>query len=233
MTDTRIETVALTDGTELRLTVAEPDNVVRGGLVVLHEARGVTPRVRELVSALAEEGWLAAAPHLYHRIGVDELDAEHLDEDVHDQVQDLDVDSVIDDADATFLWLGDRGVAVDRLGVMGFDVGGAAALVVAARRQLGAAVTIGGGGILEPLSDSLPALIDIVSDVGCPWLGLYGADSSIPRDQIDKLREVADGAPVATDVVRFPASDHRFESEPESAHEAWKRTRNWFDLHLR
>ncbi len=233
MTDTRIETVALTDGTDLRLTVAEPDNVVRGGLVVLHEARGVTPRVRGLVSEFAEEGWLVAAPHLYHRLGVDELDTEHLDEDVHDQMQELDVESVIDDADAAFLWLGDNGVSVDRLGIMGFDVGGAAALVVAARRQLGAAVTVGGGGILEPLSDSLPALVDVVADVGCPWLGLYGADPSIPRDQIDKLREVADDAPVATDVVSLPASDHRFESDAESANEAWKRTRNWFDLHLR
>ena len=58
MTQTRTETLALTDGTELRLTVAEPENVVRGGLVVLHEARGVTDRVRRLTSSLAEEGWL-------------------------------------------------------------------------------------------------------------------------------------------------------------------------------
>ena len=233
MTETRIETVALTDGTDLRLTVAEPDNVIRGGLVVLHEARGITARVRGLVTALAEEGWLVAAPHLYHRHGVDELDSEHLDEDVLDQVHALDGESVVDDADAAFLWLGDRGVSSDRLGVIGFDVGGTAALVVAARRQLGAAVTVGGGGILEPLSDSLPALLEIVGEASCPWLGLYGDDPSIPAEEVDKLREVADGAPVATDVVAYAGADHRFDSDVEAAAEAWQRARNWFDLHLR
>ena len=60
MTTTRVETLSLTDGRELRVTIAEPDSAVRGGLVVLHEARGVTEGVRSLVSSLADEGWLAA-----------------------------------------------------------------------------------------------------------------------------------------------------------------------------
>ena len=68
------ETLALTDGSALPLTVAEPDHVVRGGLVVLHEARGVTDRVRSLMRSLAEDGWLTAAPHLYHRDGVEGFD---------------------------------------------------------------------------------------------------------------------------------------------------------------
>ena len=71
MIETRTETLALTDGSALPLTVAEPDHVVRGGLVVLHEARGVTDRVRSLMRSLAEDGWLTAAPHLYHRDGVE------------------------------------------------------------------------------------------------------------------------------------------------------------------
>lgn len=232
MTQTRTETLALTDGTELRLTVAEPDNVVRGGLVVLHEARGVTDRVRRLVSALAEEGWLTVAPHLYHRDGADELDDGHAEDQVLDQIQRLSGETILADTDAAFVWLSDQGVTTDCQGVIGFDIGGTAALVVAASRSLGAAVTVGGGGILEPLCDGLPALVEIAGELSCPWLGLYGS-RGVPDDEIEKLRDVAEGSEVALDLVRYPEADHRFDTDPEAAREAWQRARNWFDVHLR
>lgn len=233
MTQTRTETLALTDGTELRLTVAEPDNVVRGGLVVLHEARGVTDRVRRLVSALAEEGWLAVAPHLYHRDIVGALD-DDTDEQVSNLVQRLSGESILADTDAAFVWLADQGVSSDRQGVIGLDVGGTAALVVAASRSLGAAVTVGGGGILEPFSDDLPALVEVAGEISCPWLGLYDdQDARTPVEQVEKLREVLDGAEVATDVIRFAGTDQRFDRAADPGGEVWQRARNWFDLHLR
>jgi carboxymethylenebutenolidase len=234
MTQTRTETLALTDGTQLRLTVAEPNTVVRGGLVVLHEARGVTERVRRLCSALAEEGWLTVAPHLYHRDGNDEFHDHHPDEHVHHQVQRLSGDSILADTDASFLWLSDQGVPADRQGIIGFDVGGTAALVVAASRTVGAAVSVGGRGILDPLSAAVPPLVEIAGELACPWLGLYGDDDEeIEPGEVEKLREVTDAASTATDVVRYAGAGHRFDRDAESAAEAWQRARNWFDLHLR
>ena len=39
---------------------------------------------------------------------------------------------------------------------------------------------------------------------------------------------------VATDVVVYPSDGgHRFDDDPENAAEAWQRTLNWFDAHLR
>lgn len=231
MTQTRTETLALTDGTELPLTVAEPDNVVRGGLVVLHEAHGVTEWVRDLVSALAEEGWLTVAPHLYHRNGGDEVRSERQ---VSDQVSRLTNESILIDTDAAFVWLAERGVRPDYQGVIGFDIGGTAALIVAGHRTLGAAVTMGGRGILVPLADSLPALVEVASELTCPWLGLYGDDDElIPAEEVEKLREVARSSGVATDVVRFAAADYSLEAGPDVGGEPWQRARNWFDLHLR
>lgn len=234
MTETRTETLALTDGTELRMTVAEPENVVRGGLVVLHEARGVTDRVRSLVGSLADEGWLTVAPHLYHREGTDEFSDDHAEEHVQDHVQRLSGESILADSDAAFVWLTDQGVPGDRQGVIGFDIGGSAALVVAASRSLGAAVTVGGGGILSPLSDGLPALVEIAGELAGPWLGIYSElDERIPADEVDKLREAAATAPVATDLVHFARSEHRFDTDLDAAAEAWQRARNWLDTHLR
>ncbi|GAA1331091.1 dienelactone hydrolase family protein [Saccharothrix algeriensis] len=227
MTPTRTETLSLTDGRTLRLTVAEPENSVRGGLVVLHEARGVTDAVRGLVSGLAAEGWLTVAPHLYHG-------AEDEPADAAERASGLAGESVLADTDVAFVWLGERGVSADRLGVIGFDLGGSVAMVVAGSRSIGAAVTVGGGGILEPLSDGLPSLVEVAEELACPWLGLYGDDDAeIPSSHVAKLRDAAAAAPVATDVVRFERTDHRFDARPDAGAEAWQRTLNWFDSHLR
>ncbi|WP_190819553.1 dienelactone hydrolase family protein [Saccharopolyspora pogona] len=233
MIQTRTETLALTDGTQLRFTVAEPDTVVRGGLVVLHEARGVTERVRRLCGSLAEEGWLTVAPHLYHRDGTDEFHDHQPDEHVHDQVRRLSGDTILADTDASFLWLSDQGVPADRQGVLGFDIGGSAALVVAASRTVGAAVSIGGRGILEPLSAAVPPLVQIAGELSCPWLGLYGDDDEMEPGEVEKLREVTDTAQAATDVIRYPGAGHRFDRDADATAEAWQRARNWLDLHLR
>ncbi|HEX8866649.1 MAG TPA: dienelactone hydrolase family protein [Lentzea sp.] len=213
MTSTRIETLSLTDGRELRVTIAEPDSAVRGGLVVLHEARGITAGVRSLVSSLAAEGWLAIAPHLY------DADRVHGD-DIRDQVSKLSGDRLLEDTDVAFVWLGQQGVSADRMGVVGFDIGGTVAMVVAASRTIGAAVTVQGPGILEPLSDGLPALVDVASDLTCPWLGIYRDDDS---EEVSKLRDAVISSETASDVVRFDVSSD----------EAWARALNWFDAHMR
>lgn len=229
MTQTRIETLPLTDGRELRLTVAEPENAVRGGLVVLHEARGVTDAVRGLVSGLAAEGWLAVAPHLY--AGADEVDG---DEAADHEVSKLSGEAVLADTDVAFVWLEQRGVSADRMGVMGFDLGGSVAMVVAGSRTVGAAVSVGARGIVEPLAAGLPPLVDMAGELACPWLGLYGeAGGEVPSDDVEKLRDAAAVAPVATDVVRFADSGHRFDTSPSASAEAWQRALNWFDSHLR
>src|SRR5712664_59517 len=228
MTETRTEVIELDDGRSVRLTVAEPDRPVRGGLVVLHEARGVTDVVRGLAASLADEGWLAVAPHLYGAQNADEV------ADVDSELKRLSGDSVLADTDAAAVWLAERGVAADRTGVIGFDLGGAVAMVVASSRTVGAAVSVAGVGILAPLSDGLPALVDVAGELTCPWLGIYGdEDAAIPVAEVEKLRDAAATAEVATDVVRFAGTDNRFDTDQQAGAEAWHRTLNWFDLHLR
>jgi carboxymethylenebutenolidase len=228
MTETRTEVIELDDGRSVRLTVAEPDRPVRGGLVVLHESRGVTDVVRGLASSLADEGWLAVAPHLYGAQNADEVT------DVDSELSRLSGDSVLADTDAAAVWLAERGVAADRTGVIGFDLGGAVAMVVASSRAVGAAVSVAGVGILAPLADGLPALVDVAGELTCPWLGIYGDDdAAIPVAEVEKLRDAAATAEVATDVVRFAGTDNRFDTDQQAGAEAWHRTLNWFDLHLR
>ena len=100
MTDVRTEAIPLVDGSTLRLTVAAPVSSIRGGIVVLHEARGVTDAVRGLVHGLAGEGWLVVAPHLYHRDTADEREGD--DGQVQQQVERLDGEQVMADTDTAF-----------------------------------------------------------------------------------------------------------------------------------
>jgi carboxymethylenebutenolidase len=198
------------DGHTLRLTFAEPEGVVRGGLVVLHEeAEEVEEGLSLLLAGLAGEGWLTVTPHL--------------DRD------DLTQQDLLDATDATLAWLSERGVQADLIGVVGFDLGGTAALVVASNRRLGAAVSVGGQGVAE-----LPVLVEIAGRLTSPWLGMYGdAGDEAGGAEVEQLRDAAASAGVATDVVRYPGANHRFDADPSAAAEAWQRTLNWFDAHLR
>lgn len=195
---------------------------------MLHEARGITETVRALADGLAAEGWLVVVPHIYHGAeGSSEVD-ESL---AADLVSELSGDSVLADTDIAFGWLAQHGIGADQIGVVGFEFGGAVALVVAASRGIGAAVSVAGGsGIMQPLSPGLPALVDIATELRCPWLGLYGDKYA---DDVAALRESANRSESASDVLLFPAADHRFDIHPDGAFEAWQRMLNWFDAHLR
>jgi carboxymethylenebutenolidase len=229
MTHIRTETVPLVDGSALRLTVAEPASAVRGGIVVLHEARGVTEAVRNLVGGLAGDGWLVVAPHLYHRDGADEIDGD--DGQVQHHVDRLDGEQVMADTDTAFGWLADHDIGADRMGVIGFDLGGTVALQVAAERTLGAAVTVAGARDAAP-SAGLTSLVHAAEGLTCPWLGIYGAtEDGRAGPEVERLRAAASASSVANDVVVYRI--HRFDDDPDAAADAWQRTLNWFDSHLR
>jgi carboxymethylenebutenolidase len=209
MTSTSTVDYQRSDGRTLRLTFSEPEGALRGGLVVLHEADGVTDGVKLLIASLASEGWLTVTPHL--------------------EGDDLTQQDLLNATDVTLAWLVERGVQADLLGVMGFDLGGTAALVVASHRKLGAAVSVGGQRVVE-----LPALVEIAGRLTSPWLGMYGdAGDDAGGAEVEQLRDAAASAKVATNVVRYPGANHRFDADPGAAEEAWQRTLNWFDAHLR
>ena len=230
MTRRTVEHVPLSAGTWCPISVVAPESAIRGGIVVCPDRRGITEAVWQLAAGLAGEGWLAVIPHLYHRDGV-EVVPDHWDSDgdaARWYIERLTARSVQADTDAAFRWLAQRGVTTDRLGVVGSGLGGAVALMVATQRDLGAAVTVCGIGVIQPVAATLPALVDIAPELRCPWLGIYGWDGGVPEAEVHKLRDAAHSAHVATDLVHC-----RFHTDQSVAPEAWARTLNWFGSHLR
>ena len=245
---TRTETIPLVDDTELAVTVGEPEGAaVRGGIVVLHSAHGVTERTERIVEGLAGEGWLAVAPHLFHREGAARFDDATS---VTEGASRVSGASVLADSDAAFGWLAEHGVPSDRMGVLGFDLGATAALVVASQRALGAAVTVAAAGVQAPLADGLPALLDVVGRADLPLARALRRDRGPGRPL--RRRPAPRGrarlaAPSSTSsssrprsTASTPTRPRRSAQDPLEDHdgegtrsEARNRVLNWFDAHLR
>ncbi|MEU2173288.1 dienelactone hydrolase family protein [Nocardia sp. NPDC019219] len=211
-------------GGQVPITVVEPEGNARGGIVVLHESREFTGALRDLMNALAGEGWTVIAPKLFHR---------------EDEDPGVGVfgDELFEDFDACFDWLTRRGVFPDTIGVLGFDSAGTAAFLVATNRPIGAAVSVAAHGITEPLTDQADALVRAAPHLQAPWLGLFGADDpATPPAQVDELRDATARAAVASLVVTYPGLHHRAdtsEADDGDAVDSQTRIFDWFDSNLR
>ena len=104
---------------------------------------------------------------------------------------------------------------------------------------IGAAVGFYGGGIVRARFPQFPPLVAGAPMLRTPWLGLFGdQDASIPPDEVEELRAALAGAPVATEIVRYPDAGHGFHCDvradycADEARDAWSRTLAWFDAHL-
>ena len=214
-----------------------PNGSVRGGVVVIQEAFGLTGHIRRVTEALAEAGYLAVAPALFHRsaeqvFGYDDYDR------LIPVILTLTAEGITSDVDTAIAELTRHGLEPDSIAIMGFCLGGTVTLATAARRRLAAAVTFYGGGVTEGRFGLEPGL-EYGSRLLTPWLGLYGdLDEHIPVDEVERLREVTAACAVPTEVVRYADADHGFHCDerssfhPESSADAWRRTLAFLDEHI-
>jgi carboxymethylenebutenolidase len=217
---------------------ATPEGDPRAAVIVVQEAFGVNDHIEDVTRRLAREGYHAVAPHLFHRAGGGTAPYDDFSK-VFPLFKGLDDQALLDDIDATLQALAERGFAPERIGVVGFCMGGRISFLVAARRRLGAAVGFYGGGIVTARFPQFPALVDEAATLQTPWLGLFGdTDESIPVEEVEQLRTALEAAPVAHEVVRYPGAGHGFHNdvrpafEPTAAADAWERTLAWFAKHL-
>jgi len=218
---------------------ATPDGEVKGGVVVVQEAFGVTGHIEDVCRRLAAAGWMAVAPALFHRQGSPVLDYEQFDR-VMPVMRQLTAEGISDDLDASFGHLDDEGFPPARTAIVGFCMGGSIALVAATQRAIGAAVTYYGGGLREGRFGFRP-LIELAPGLRTPWEGHFGdLDKGIPVDDVEALREAAAKAPVPTELYRYAGADHGFNCDDrpavfhaDAAAAAWERTLAWLDQHVR
>lgn len=219
------------------IIVATPTTAPIGGVVVVQEAFGLTGHIQRVAEALADAGYLAIAPALFHRCDDQVFGYNDYDK-LGPVIMTLTSESIVVDVDAAFEELVRLGVSSDSLAIMGFCLGGTVTLETAARRELAAAVTFYGGGLSQGRFGLAPG-IESAARLRTPWLGLYGdLDEHIPVDEVEQVRIAAASTNVDTEVIRFADADHGFHCDErpsfhaETSSVAWARTLEFLADHL-
>jgi carboxymethylenebutenolidase len=187
--------------------LARPTGAPRGGIVVGMEGTGVTPWLIRTCQRLAGEGWVVAAPDQYHRTGGSNADG------WMEQFQALsDDDALADVRDAADLL---RSMGAERIGMIGFCMGGRLTYLAATRPDgpgLAAGVTCYGSGVHH-----------VLGTLACPWIGLYGsADPYVPIDHVDAIRAAHGDA-----VTLYEGADHGFLRDGSEAYHPQAAASGW------
>jgi carboxymethylenebutenolidase len=170
------------------------------GVVVLHEAFGLTEDIRRQADRFAAAGYLALAPDLYTagpRLRC-----------VRRAFQDLlsRRGRTWETIEATRAWLGDRKDCTGRVGVIGFCMGGGFALVAAARYDF-AAAAVNYGMVPRKAAEVLAG--------ACPIVASYGKRDQSLRSAAGKLERALTDVGVPHDIKEYPGVGHGFLGQHE------------------
>lgn len=189
------------------------------GVVVIQEWWGLVDHIKDVCDRFAAAGFVALAPDLYHGKTTRSPDqagkmmmALHIDE------TESELQGAVD------YLLKHEGVTSEKIGVVGFCMGGALALYTATKNpNVGASVVFYGGH---------PNVKPDLPNLHAPVLGIYAEDDGFVTPQLvreleSKLKELGK----EIDVVMYPGTDHAFfnDSRPEvynaeAAADSWRRT---------
>jgi carboxymethylenebutenolidase len=189
------------------------------GLIVIHEYWGLNDWVKEQASRLSDQGYVALAIDLYRgKVGTTPDEA-------HELMRGVPEDRAARDLHAAFEFLkSQKNVKADRIGSIGWCMGGGFALDAALQEPtLSAAVINYGHLATDPGS---------IQKINASLLGLFGGqDRGIPPDDVKKFEQTLKHMGKKIDVVIYPDAGHAFENpnnktgyRADDAADAWKRT---------
>jgi carboxymethylenebutenolidase len=204
-------------------------------VLVNEEIFGVHEYIKDVCRRLAKVGYFAVAPEIYARAGdLSKItDVQVILRDVVAKTPDA---QVMSDLDSTAAWAGSVRGDERRLGVTGFCRGGRNTWLYAEHKpNLKAAVAWYGplAGSTSPIQPQTP--IELIAQLKCPLLGLYGGqDSSIPLEQVREAEQRARTAGKTVEIVVYPDAPHGFHADyrpsyrKADAEDGWNRMLAWF-----
>lgn len=200
------------------------DQKRHGAIIVIHEWWGLNEWVKEQAEKLAANGYVALAVDLYKgKVATDPSEARKLKRGLLRQ------DRAIDDLKAAFGYLAGRAdVDAERIGALGWSLGGGLAIQLAIHEPRLAACVVNYG--------PLPTNTGDIQRINAPMLGIFGArDRGIPLDRVRAFERRMNSAGKRVDIRAYAHAGHGFESPinksgylPEAAADAWRHTLQFF-----
>ena len=196
--------------------------------IVIHEYWGLNDWIKEEASKLSDEGYVALAIDLYRGKVATTPDM------AHEIMRGVPEDRAKRDLNAAFEFLASQAdVKKDRIGAIGWCMGGGYSLDVALQEPTLAADVINYGHLA---TDS-----DALKKINAPILGLFGGqDHGITPDDVHKFEQQMKQLGKKIDVKIYDDAGHAFENpnnengyRPADAADAWKRTVDFLAITLK
>jgi carboxymethylenebutenolidase len=205
------------------------------GVVVVHEAFGLTADMTRQADRLAENGYLAMAPDLYSH----GFTATCLVSTMRQMITGRE-GRAMRDIEAARKALVENPKCTGKVGIIGFCMGGGFAILAAGR----------GFDASAPNYGAAPKDLHAALEGACPIVGSYGAkDGKSLRGTAQRLESTLTELDIDHDVKEYPNAAHSFMTEgtgrwawtervaglrfvPDAADDAWSRVFAFFHRHL-
>lgn len=211
------------------------------GIVMIHENPGLTEHRQEITRELASEGYVVLTPNLYARIGGNAPD----DEDEHARHLKVGLavpdEQVFQDLMAGCAVLKGRAdVNAQRMGLIGFCMGGAKGLYTACKTDAFRCFV----DFYGPTDQSAErygigrSLLPLVKDLTCPIQFHVGdRDTACTPEQAEALRQELARHGKDAECYTYPGAQHAFHGDGPRHHEpsaaiAWERVLAFLRTHL-
>ncbi|GAB2786400.1 carboxymethylenebutenolidase [Hymenobacter luteus] len=203
------------------------------GIILLQEAFGVKGHIRNVADRLAQAGYVVIAPEVFHRTAAPGLEIPYSDfASAMPHYQAVTPEGVTADVQACYDWLRAQPTVTEKIGSIGFCLGGRLSFLANAVLPLAAGVSYYGGGT--------HLLKDRAADLHAPHLFFWGGlDQHISKEKIAEVIDAVEaaGKPYLNTVISY--ADHGFHCDerpsyhPQAAAEAWALTLAFFQEKLR
>jgi carboxymethylenebutenolidase len=199
------------------------------GVVVIQEYWGLVTHVKDVCDRFAQEGFVALAPDLYHGAVATEPD------EAGKLAMGLRIDDAARDMAAAVTWLRAADASSNGVGIVGFCMGGALALLAASRTPHVAATV----AFYPPLG--MPAVqgLDTAGITGAVLCHFATEDHASTPEQVREFERRLDEAGVPAEVHWYEGAGHAFFNDTraeayraEAARRAWTRTLSFLRAHL-
>ncbi len=235
----QFKTISTPDG-PMSLYVAIPEGqnerAPAQAIIVLQEAFGVNHHIQSICHRLADAGYMAVSPELFHRsgagiqFGYDDFKL------ILPIFGTLTNPMMMTDLNASYEYLKTEfNLGSEQISMIGFCMGGFAAVLAACQLPFRKVVSCYGGGMVHLRSGiAFTPVVNSFGELKAPLLLIFGGkDSSIPPSDIELIEANLQSHQKPYQCVIYPDGGHGFMCDERASYHqpssdaAWKKIMSW------